>query len=99
MALTDDELRHLERLAALRLSDESREKFREQLSDIIDFIRKLQEIDTTGYSSRYSVTMESQYLQEDEARECLPREDVLETAPERENGFFRVPPVIEGEEL
>lgn len=99
MVLTDDELRHLERLASLKLADESREKFKEQLSDIINFIRKLQKIDTTGYSSRYSVTMEGSFLQDDRPLECLKREDVLEAAPERDDGFFKVPAVIEGEEL
>ena len=98
MALTDEELRHLEKLASLRLSDESRDRFRRQLSDIIDFIRKLQGINTEGYSSKYSVTMEKQYLESDKPRDCLPREDVLGEAPDSSDGFFRVPPVIEGEE-
>jgi len=98
MTLTDEELRHLERLAALRLSDESRDKLRRQLSDIIEFVKKLQGIDTAEYASKYSVTMEKQYLEEDEPRSCLPRDDVLRSAPRSGDGFFKVPPVIEGEE-
>ena len=99
MAIGEDELRALERLSSLKIDEASREKLKKQLSDIIDFVNKLQAIDTSGYSERYSVTFEEQYLRDDNPEECLSRDEVLSQAPESEDGFFKVPPVIEGEEL
>jgi aspartyl-tRNA(Asn)/glutamyl-tRNA(Gln) amidotransferase subunit C len=48
VALTEEELEHLERLARVRLSDASRERLREQLERIIEFVKRLQATDTAG---------------------------------------------------
>lgn len=95
MTLSDEELGHIERLARVKLSDESRERFREQLERIIGFVRQLQNIDTTKYTAREYTGDVKSYLRDDTAGPCLSRDDVLEEAPDSENGFFRVPPVIE----
>ncbi len=95
MALSDEELEHLEKLARVKLSPESRERFREQLERIIDFVRRLQEVDTTTYAAKEYIADLKPYMRDDEAGSCLSRDVVLEEAPEREDGFFSVPPVIE----
>lgn len=99
MDLSDSELRHIETLAGVRLSAESREKLREQLAGIIDFVKRLQEIDTSNYAPRASIGGFAPYMRDDIVEPCLPREDVLAGSPESERGLFRVPPVIESEEL
>jgi len=95
--LSDSELKHLEELAKLKLEGESRQKLRIQLSRIIDFVRKLQEVDTSGYEARAYVGRFKPYLRPDEPEECLPRDKVLEESPDTEKGQFRVPPIIETE--
>ncbi|HEY5134098.1 MAG TPA: Asp-tRNA(Asn)/Glu-tRNA(Gln) amidotransferase subunit GatC, partial [Candidatus Krumholzibacteriaceae bacterium] len=52
MALTEKDLEHLERLARVKLSGESREKLRGQLERIIEFVRQLEGVDTTGIEAR-----------------------------------------------
>ena len=99
MALTERELEHLERLARLRLSGESREKLRGQLARIIEFVKQLQTIDTSGYEPRAYAGGFEPALRADETKPCLPREEVLGAAPQREKEFFGVPPVIEADEL
>ncbi len=99
MSLSDRELEHLERLARVKLSGESREKLREQLARIIEFVKQLQTIDTAGYEPRASVGEFEPELRADETRPCLPREEVLGAAPRREREYFGVPPVIEADEL
>ena len=99
MEFSEEELRHVEKLSRLEISDESRDKLKKQLAEIIEFVNKLKSIDVEGLSSKYSVTMEKQYLRHDEPDETLSRDDVLASAPESSDGFFKVPPVIEGEEL
>lgn len=99
MALTERELEHLERLARVRLSGESREKLRGQLARIIDFVRQLQEIDTKGLKPRADVGALESVTRPDEVKPCLPRDEVLAASPENRDGFFVVPAVIDAEGL
>ena len=98
MELKDADLKHLERLARVELSGESREKLRGQLGDIIGFVQKLQAIDTSGYSPKAYLGGFEPELRGDETGECLSRDEVLMQAPDALKGFFRVPPVIDREE-
>ena len=98
MELKDADLKHIERLARVELSGESRKKLREQLSDIIGFVQKLQAIDTSGYAPRAYLGGFEPELRVDLTEECLSREEILEQAPDAMKGFFRVPPVIDREE-
>ena len=99
MSLTDTELEHLERLARVKLSGQSREKLRGQLARIIEFVKQLQTIDTAGYEPRAHVGGFEPALRADVTKPCLPREEVLGAAPQRKKEFFGVPPVIEADEL
>ncbi|MDZ7859734.1 MAG: Asp-tRNA(Asn)/Glu-tRNA(Gln) amidotransferase subunit GatC [Candidatus Krumholzibacteriota bacterium] len=92
--LSDDEIKHIEKLARIRLGDEDREKLKGQLSDIIEFVRVLQKIDTSGFETVEHIARFKPILREGGAGGELEREKVLEQAPDRENGFFKVPPVI-----
>jgi aspartyl-tRNA(Asn)/glutamyl-tRNA(Gln) amidotransferase subunit C len=95
MDFTDSELRHLERLARVKLHGASRERLREQLARIIDFVRQLQEVDTSRYERIVPVDDRGSNLREDVAQSCLSVDEVLAEAPESERGMFKVPPVID----
>jgi aspartyl-tRNA(Asn)/glutamyl-tRNA(Gln) amidotransferase subunit C len=99
MSLTDRELEHLERLARVKLSAESREKLRGQLARIIEFVKQLQSIDTVGLEPRAQASELKPALRNDETKPCLPRNDVLAASPENRKGYFAVPSVIEADEL
>jgi aspartyl-tRNA(Asn)/glutamyl-tRNA(Gln) amidotransferase subunit C len=99
MEFTEKDLGHLERLARVNLSGRSREKLRGQLMRIIECVKQLQSGDTTGYEPRAHVGGFEPALRADETKPCLPREEVLGAAPQREGEFFGVPPVIEADEL
>ncbi len=93
--LSDDEIKHIEKLARIRLDGNAREKFKGQLSDIIEFVRTLQKVDTTGFESETRKTPFKPFLREGRDGGELERDKVLEQAPENKNGFFKVPPVID----
>ncbi len=97
MKLSDEELKNIEKLASVKLEGEARERLKSQLSGIIDFVKKLEKIDTSGYSPRAYVGDFQPVLREDEVKESLDRGGVLEQAPDSEKGMFRVPPVIDRE--
>jgi aspartyl-tRNA(Asn)/glutamyl-tRNA(Gln) amidotransferase subunit C len=99
VVLSDSDVQHLERLARVKLNDQSREKLREQLERIIEFVKQLQRIDTHGIVPRAYVGEFEPNLREDAVKPCLEREEVLAASPQNQNGFFSVPPVIEADEL
>ena len=96
MTLTEDELRHFERLARVSIGGESRDKLKAQLAHIISFVQKLQEADITGRD--LSCASSEPRLRDDEPEACLGRDEIIAEAPASERGFFQVPAVIETEE-
>ena len=81
-------------LARLKLTEEEIETFSKQLGDILEFVRQLEELDTSGVEP-YIQKTEGTPMREDEPREGLSREEALRNAPEREGGFFVVPRIVE----
>ena len=95
MKLSLDEIEHIAELARLRLSEDEKARYREQLSEILDYAARLQAVDTSGISPTSSVLPARSVLRKDEPRPGLSLEEVLRNAPEIEKGQFRVPPVLE----
>jgi aspartyl-tRNA(Asn)/glutamyl-tRNA(Gln) amidotransferase subunit C len=95
MKLTLEEVEHIAGLARLELSAEEKNRFREQLSDILEYAARLQNLDTTGIQPTSSVLPERSVLRTDEARPGLSLEDLLRNAPQTEKQQFRVPPVLD----
>ena len=94
MTLTIKEVDHIAKLAHLKLSAEEKARYREQLSDILDHIAKLSELDTSGISPMANVVEGASPLRADEPRASLPREKILQNAPSAQDGQFKVPAVF-----
>lgn len=95
MKLTLEEVEHIANLARLQLSEEEKNRYREQLSDILDYVAQLQALDTSGIPPTSSVLPERSVLRPDEPRPGLPLDELLRNAPAAEKGQFRVPPVLD----
>ncbi|NPA49524.1 MAG: Asp-tRNA(Asn)/Glu-tRNA(Gln) amidotransferase subunit GatC [Thermodesulfobacteria bacterium] len=94
MSITKEEVIHVAHLARLEFSEEELERFAEQLADILSYVEKLGELDTSNVEPTYHALKLTNVFREDEVKESLPTEEALANAPERENGFFVVPKVI-----
>jgi len=95
MKLTDKEVRHIALLARLGISDSEVEKFREQLSNILENFDILSQADTEGLPpTAQSITLENIY-RPDETKPSLPVDEVLANAPDREGNSFKVNAVLE----
>jgi len=95
MKLTDEEVRHIALLARLGVSDDEVEKFREQLSNILENMEILKQADTEGLApTSQSVALENVY-RPDEPAPSLPVSEVLANAPKREDNSFKVNAVLE----
>ncbi len=96
MAISREQVLHIARLARVELSDDEVERYREDLSSILDYVDKLAELDVEGVEpTTHAVALESR-LREDAVEQRLSHEDVLNNAPDSEDGQFRVPKVVEG---
>jgi aspartyl-tRNA(Asn)/glutamyl-tRNA(Gln) amidotransferase subunit C len=95
MSLTLEQVEYIANLARLQLNGAEKSSFREQLSAILDYAARLQNLDTTGIPPTSSVLQSISVLRHDEPRPGLTMEEVFRNAPEAENGQFRVPPVLE----
>jgi aspartyl-tRNA(Asn)/glutamyl-tRNA(Gln) amidotransferase subunit C len=96
--LSIEEVTHIERLARLKLSDQERERYRKQLSDVLDYAARLNAIDTSNVPPMYHVLPVTNVLREDIPNDNFSQGEALTNAPIQENGFFVIPPILGGEE-
>jgi aspartyl-tRNA(Asn)/glutamyl-tRNA(Gln) amidotransferase subunit C len=94
MALSREEVRHVAQLARLDFSDEEEQRMAEEMSQILDYVEKLDELDTSGVPPMSHVLDVTNVFRADEVKARIDREQALEPAPEREDGYFQVPQVI-----
>ena len=97
MSLTLAEVEHIAELARLELSAEEKERYRQQLSAILEYAARLQALDTSGIPPTSSVLPPRSVLREDVARPGLSTAQVLQNAPRVEDDQFQVPPVLDSE--
>ncbi len=95
MALTPEEVEHIAQLARLELSPEHKSRYRQQLSNILDYIAKLRELDTTDVPPTAGGGLTRMDLRPDRSRPGLSRDALLGNAPEAEDQQFKIPPVFE----
>lgn len=95
MQLSREEVLHVARLARLALSDDEVTRFGAQLSAILDHAARVSEVAADDVPPTSHALPLSNVFREDEVLECLPQEKALSTAPEVEDGRFKVPRIIE----
>lgn len=83
------------RLARLELSEEDREIFGNQLEQVLTYMEQLNRLDTTGVDPTSHAIPISNVFREDEVKPSVAQEEVLASAPDEEEGHFKVPRIIE----
>lgn len=95
MLLTREEVEHVAALARLKLSDEEKERFAEQLTAILDYMSRLNDLDTSKIEPLTHVLPLSNVFRDDGVSpEETNRDDILANAPLEENGCFKVPRIV-----
>lgn len=99
MKISREDVLRVAELSYLDLSEAELETYRAQIDEILEYIGKLNELDTTNVAPMAQVLSEDQAsdatLREDIVVPCAVAEDVLQHAPDTEPPYFRVPKVIE----
>jgi len=91
-SISREQLLHVARLARLELREDEVERLGAQLNDILAAVGKVSELDLSDVPPTSHPLEVVNVWGADEPRPCLPVEDALANAPEREGDFFKVPP-------
>jgi aspartyl-tRNA(Asn)/glutamyl-tRNA(Gln) amidotransferase subunit C len=95
LSLTPEEVRHIATLARVGLTDDEVSRFQSQLSQILEYFQRLQEVDTEDVPPTAHTLAMHNVMRDDEPQPSLDKEDVLANAPQRENDLFRVRAILE----
>jgi len=94
-AITREDVQHVAHLARLHLTDDEIDRMQTQLSNILEAIETLRDVDTSQVGPTASVIALENVMREDEARPGMARDATLANAPLRDDPFLRVPTVLE----
>ncbi len=95
MRIPRDQIEHIAVLARLSLSDEEKDLFATQLGSILEYVEKLNELDTSAVPPTSHVLSLRNVMRDDITAPSLSREDALANAPAHTEKFYRVPKIIE----
>lgn len=89
---TVDKIAHL---ARLEFENESKAQIINDMNNMLSFIEKLNELDTTNVESLIYMSNEVNVLREDDVRHDISQQEALKNAPKKDSDYFKVPKVIE----
>lgn len=95
MKISKKEVEHVADLARLELKEEDKEKFTEQLSDILTYVEKLNELDTENTEPTSHVLTIENVFKEDRVKDSISSDDALANSPEKEHQHFKVPKIVD----
>jgi len=93
--IDEAQVRKVAKLSRLDLTDAEVDEFTDQLSAILDYVEKMNELDTDGIEPLAHCLPVSNIFREDCVRESLGTEKTLANAPQRDGDFFKVPKILE----
>ena len=94
MKLSKKEVEHVANLSRLTLTDEELEKMTGQLDNILSYVDKLGEIDTSQVESTTHVFALNNAFREDVVKESLPQAEAVKNGPQHDGEMFQVPRII-----
>lgn len=92
--LSKEEVEHVAWLAHIKLSEQEKTLFTEQFNEILDYFKKIDDVDTKGVEPTYHVLDMKNVSRKDEITPSLPIEEALKNAPKREKKFFKAPRIV-----
>lgn len=95
MPLSLQQVEHIAELARLALTDEEKERYRVQLSAILEYADMLQRLDLDGVPPMSHAVALTNVTRPDEPSASAPRDEILANAPDHKDGLIRVRPILE----
>ena len=91
------DLKHVAKLANLKLEESQLPKFGKQLEEILTYVDKLGHVDTKGIEITSQVTGLENVTREDKSAPSLTQKETLSGTSQTHNGFFKVPAILDNE--
>lgn len=88
---TVDEIAYL---ARLEFTNEAKNQIANDMNNMLGFIEKLNELDTTNIEPLIYMVDEVNVLRDDEPQETITQKEALKNAPKKDSDYFKVPKVI-----
>ncbi len=95
MKLDAETLAKIAHLSRLEIDEKETDKMLRDMSNMLTFVEKLNEVNTDGVEPLTTMSHEINAMREDVVKQDLPHQEVLQNAPKRDAEFFRVPKVLE----
>lgn len=95
MEVNDELINKLARLSRLHFNEQEKEMIKKDLQQMIGFVDKLKELDTTGIEPLLHMSDSVNILREDIVQGSISREEALANAPDSDGVYIKVPKVIE----
>lgn len=92
--ITKKEVEHLSLLARLNLSEEEKEALSHQIKEILNYVEKINELNTENVPPTFNVIPLGEKLREDKVEKKFDSQSLLKNAPESKDNFFKVPKVV-----
>jgi aspartyl-tRNA(Asn)/glutamyl-tRNA(Gln) amidotransferase subunit C len=98
MAINEEQVKHVAKLSKLSFADDKLADFTETLGKIIDMVELLEEVDTEGVPQMVNALDQVNVMREDIAIPGTDRDELMKNVPTSEDGFIKVPAIIENGE-
>lgn len=91
--ITIEDVEHVAKLARLELSEEEKIKFTTQLGDVLKYVEQMNEVDTSNVEPMAHAVDFVNVMREDTVNYEQTHDELMQNAPDSENGFFKVPKI------
>ncbi len=94
MSVSEKDVERIAELSKLQFNDEAKVAIQQDLNKIIDFIGKLDELDTENVEPLLFMTDEVNVLRTDESHTEITQKEALKNAPQKDSDYFKIPKVL-----
>lgn len=94
MAISKEEIVHIAKLASLNLTEAEIEKYANDMTDILEYANMINSVNTDAVNETIGANENYNVFRKDEIKESVNRDVLLQNAPSKDEGMFRIPKVI-----
>ena len=93
--VSKEQIKDMAEISKLKFSEDEMEGFTKSFCDVIKFVEKINQLDIEGVEPTYQVNMHLQEFREDQVKQGLSKEEVLQNAAEVKYGYFNILKIVE----
>lgn len=94
MSVSEKEIERIATLSKLEFDADAKQEIQSDMNNMIEFINKLEEINTDNVEPLLFMTEEVNVLREDDVNSTITQKEALKNAPQKDSDYFKIPKVI-----